>query len=178
MLLLLSALFVFATIAGFVLFVRSLTTRTNQLKELQDSPPLSSRPLFEPTDDELRAYERGLAIRQAEEQTAARVTEKRRVSDEFEARVGDFLANPDRKTAIGLICDAAATGDAEVFGNASLRLIRFFKEERPEFLSAADLAELLESQISIMSQQESMPGIAFRLREEIAEFRPSSEDVS
>jgi hypothetical protein len=143
---------------------------------LEQNPPKnlsaeSFRPLFQPTEDELRAFEREEKARQE----AKKAAEARRVLNEKTEKVSEFekiwAESPDRKKTIELLFLAAASENAKIFGEISESVIKLWRENRIENLTARDLADLLDSHFRILPQQERTSGAAFWLREEIERLR-------
>ncbi|MBS1794158.1 MAG: hypothetical protein JSS81_09905 [Acidobacteria bacterium] len=149
---------------------------------LEQNPPknLSAadfRPLFEPTEDEIRAFERAEQARL----DAARAEERRRIAD---ARIGEtrefaksWSLAPDRKGTIELLFRASQTENAEIFSEISENVLQLWREHRIENLTALELADLLDSHFRILPQQERTSGAVFRLREEIGRLRARSEEI-
>lgn len=143
---------------------------------LEQNPPKNFeapnyRPLFAPTEDEIRAFEREEKLRAeaklAEEARRILVEKAEKVS-EFEK---DWALAPDRKSTIELLFLAAASENAKIFSEISENVIKLWRENRIENLTAQDLADLLDSHFRILPQQERISGALFWLREEIERLR-------
>jgi hypothetical protein len=171
MLILFTILVVLSAVATLGFYVRR---RNSNL--LEQNPPKnlaaeSFRPLFEPTEAELRAFEREEKA-QAE---AKRLAEARRISEEKTVKVSEFertwAQSPDRKRTIELLFLACETENAKIFSETSENVIKLWRENRIENLTARDLADLLDSHFRILPQQERISGALFWLREEIENLR-------
>ena len=129
------------------------------------------RPLFAPTDDELRAFER----EEKAKIEAKKLDEARRILVEKAEKVTEFAREwrlaPDRKRTIELLFLAAESESAGIFSEISENVIELWRENRIENLTARDLADLLDSHFRILPQQERTSGTAFWLREEIERLR-------
>jgi len=143
---------------------------------LEQNPPKnlaaeSFRPLFEPTEDELRACER-----EEKAQAAAKKAEAaRQILVEKAEKVSEFekvwSAAPDRKRTIELLFLASESESAKIFSEISENVIKLWRENRIENLTARDLADLLDSHFRLLPQQERTSGALFRLKEEIGKLR-------
>ncbi len=148
---------------------------------LEQNPPrnLSAenlRPLFQPTEDELRAFEREENARikaKAEEEARRILVEKTEKAFEFE-KVWREL--PDRKKTIELLFLASQSENAKTFSKCAENVIKLWRENRIENLKARDLAELLDSHFRTLPQQERTSGVGFWLKEEIENLRTRSEE--
>jgi hypothetical protein len=143
---------------------------------LEQNPPKNFaaenfRPLFQPTEDELRVLER----EEKAQIEAKKADEARQVLIEKAEKASEFekvwSASPDRKRTIELLFLASESGNAAIFSEISENVIKFWRENRIENLTALDLAELLDSHFRILPQQERASGAAFRLKEEIESLR-------
>ena len=171
MLILFTILVVLSTVVAFAVYAKR---RNSNL--LEQNPPKNLeapnyRPLFAPTEDELRAQTREEKLR-AEAKLAE---EARRILVEKAEKVSEFektWANaPDRKKTIELLFLAAASENAKIFSEISENVIKLWRETRIENLEARDLADLLDSHFRILPQQERISGVLFWLREEIQNLR-------
>ena len=129
------------------------------------------RPLFQPTEDELRAAEREeKALAEAKKADEARriLVEKAEKVTEFEK---SWRSAPDRKKTIELLFLASESESAKTFSDISEKVIKLWRENRIENLTARDLADLLDSHFRILPQQERTSGVLFWLKEEIQNLR-------
>lgn len=146
----------------------SLSSEQNPLKNFEAK---NFRPLFEPTEAELRAFEQTEKARIA----AEKAEETRRIFEEKAEKVAEFekmwSAAPDRKRTIEFLFLAAQSENAKIFSDASENVIDLWRKNRIENLTAPDLADLLDSHFRILPQQERTSGAMFWLREEIERLR-------
>jgi len=171
MLFLFTILVVISAIATLAIFAKR---RNSNLLQQNPSKNLSAenfRPLFQPTEEEIRAFERQEKTRSE----AKKAEESRRILVEKAEKASEFektwSISPDRKTTIELLFLASESGNAKIFSEISANIIRFWRENRVENLTAQDLADLLDSHFRILPQQERTSGALFWLREEIERLR-------
>jgi serine/threonine-protein kinase RIO1 len=176
MLILFTILVVLSAVALLAISVRR---RSSNL--LEENPPknlsaASFRPLFQPTKDDIRAFEREEKL-QAD---AKKVEDARRILEEKFEKVREFekvwRELPDRKKTIELLFLASQTESAKTFSEISGNVIKFWRENRIESLNSKDLADLLDSHFRTLPQQERTSGIGFWLKEEIENLRTKSEE--
>jgi hypothetical protein len=171
MLIFYTILVVLSAVAAFGFYVRR---RNSNLLEQNPPKNLSAehfRPLFAPTEDELRASEREEKA-QAE---AKKAENERRIIVEKAEKVFEFekiwQTTPDRKATIELLFLASTAENAKIFSKCAQNVLKFWRENRIENLTAQDLADLLDSHFRILPQQERTSGALFWLRQEIQELR-------
>lgn len=171
MLILFTILVVLSAVAVFAVYAKR---RNSNL--LEQNPPKNLeaphyRPLFAPTEDEIRAFAREEKLRaeaKVAEDARRILVEKAEKASEFEK---DWALTPDRKKTIELLFLAAASENAKIFSEISENVIKLWRENRIENLTAQDLADLLDSHFRILPQQERTSGALFWLREEIERLR-------
>ena len=154
----------------------AIYTKRRNSNLLEQNPPknfeaANFRPLFQPTEDDLRAAEREeKALAEAKKADEARriLEEKAEKASEFEK---EWELAPDRKRTIELLFLASESENAEIFSEISENVIKLWRENRIENLTAQDLADLLDSHFRILPQQERTFGAAFWLKEEIQRLR-------
>lgn len=133
------------------------------------------RPLFAPTDEDIRAFER----EEREKLLAKEREEARRLTEEKIEKVYELEKNwrtsPDKKATAKLLFSASELGNAKIYGEIAESVIKIWREDKLGNLSAQDLAELLDSHFRILPQQERTSGAIFWLREEIEKLRSKSE---
>ena len=140
-------------------------------RSFPDDPPPNARPLFAPTDDELRLET---------EAKAARSIARReyRARADARARVDDALANwrsvGNVKSAAELLRLTVEDGLEGDFTRAAGEIIRVFRASGVIGLSAPDLAALLDSLYRLLPAAERSSGEFFWLKEEIAALASES----
>lgn len=169
-------LFTILVVLSAAALLAAISAKRRNSLLLKHNPPknfeaANLRPLFAPTEDELRAFERTeKALSQAK-----KAEEARRISEEKAGKVSEFekawSIAPDRKRTIEFLFLAAESENAKIFSEASEKVIDLWRENRIENLTAHDLADLLDSHFRILPQQERTSGAIFRLREEIERLR-------
>ena len=171
MLILFTILVVLSAVATLAIFAKR---RNSNLLEQNPPKNLSApnyRPLFQPTEDELRAFER----EEKAQVQAKKAEEARRILVEKAEKVSEFAKawclSPDRKGTIELLFLAAESESAKTFSEIAENVIKLWRENRIENLTARDLADLLDSHFRILPQQERTSGTLFWLREEIENLR-------
>jgi hypothetical protein len=175
MLFLLTILVILSAVAVLAIFVKRLNSNL-----IEQNPPktLSAetfRPLFQPTDEEIRAFER-------DEETkieAKKAEEKRRVlaekSEELTKFENAWRISPDRTTTASLLFMASQSESSKTFSEISENVIKVWQEQGIRNLSARDLAELLDSHFRTLPQQERTSGAIFCLKAEIENLLSQSE---
>lgn len=166
-----------AAVAGFSIYLtrrrRLPSLETINQKQFEDAPPYRS--LFEPSGRELRAFEREEQIkRDARKKEAERKTlfEKSEKVREFEKI---WRAEPTRQNTLELFRLAAASQSAEVFSQTAENVIQVARHGQAGNLSKKDLADLLDSHLRILPQQERFSGAVFWVKREIERLRRKSE---
>lgn len=164
-----------SAVIGFSVYLkrRANSLKSNNQKQFADSPPF--RPLFAPTDEEIRACEREKELKvESEKQVAAQkfLLEKEEATGEF---LKVWFENPTKKKTVELLHLAAQSESAKIFSETAESVIQVFREKRIENLAANDLADLLDSHLGILSQQERASGAVFWLKREVADLRRKSE---
>lgn len=165
-----------AAVAGFSFYLKRRTRRLQTHSPLQfnDEPP-PYRSLFEPASDEIRV------LGKAEiEKAAAKATSEARLLQEkkFQA-VRDFKEiwtnEPNKTNTVGLLRLASVAENAGIFSETAETVIEFWRENKIANLAAGDLADLLDSHLGTLPQQERTAGAVFWLRREIMSLRAGSE---
>lgn len=161
-------------IATYLTTVNRNQLDSPQINQQFDKPP-PYRSLFEPTDAELRALEREEQQRRKDleiekvRQTAIAKEEK------VFAFQNEWTLAPDKRKTIELLRLATQCESAQIFSQISENVIKLWRENKIENLSAPDLADLLDSHFRTLPQQERTSGVGFRLKQKIAELRSCSE---
>ena len=170
MLLLLALL---AAISAAILLVRYLKRQDARSLEANQNYNLSAegfRPLFAPTDEEMRAVEREVAERIAAENRLAAERIEQAKHDEVRRLQIEWRAIPNRQNTGDLLYLASQTGDAELFSDVSHEILKVFRETGIGGLSPNELAELMDSHYRLLPQAERSSGSLFWLKQEIAEL--------
>ncbi len=162
-------------VLGFSFYLRRKTKslKSKNQRQFADAPPFRS--LFEPDETEIRALEQ-----EESAETAAKSAEEKRLSAEGKVEdVRDFQkiwANePDKLNTVNLLRLAAHSGNAEIFSETAERITEFWRENKIANLTAKDLADLLDSHLRILPQQERISGAIFWIKREIISLRGNSE---
>jgi len=164
-----------AAVVGFSGYLkrRHKSLETINQKQFEDAPPYRS--LFEPTDEEIRALEREEQITtEAQEKEARRKTlfEKSEQVREFEEL---WRNEPNRQNTVELLRLAAESESAEIFSQTAETVIQVLHHGQAGNLSKKDLADLLDSHLRILPQQERFSGAVFWIKREIENLRRKSE---
>ena len=164
------------SVFGFAFYLkrRRKSLAANKPKQFVQSPP--SRSLFEPDDEELRAAEKAESVEQAAKKAEA---ECQSAASKIEA-AHDFRqiwANaPNRANTLELFRLAADSANAEIFSETAETVIQFRRAKGIGDLTANDLADLLDSHLATLPQQERTSGALFWLRREITSLRASESE--
>ena len=157
--------------AAFLLF--RFTRRQGPQLSFHNSPsiepPLNARPLFAPTDDELKqkAMEqkaRAIARREYRAKAANRSA--------IDKALAAWRTEPNGKHAAELLritCETGLDGD---FSRAAEEILKAFHESGIDGLTSNDLAALLNSHVSLLPVSERSSGAIFWLKQEVAKLRP------
>ena len=120
------------------------------------------RPLFEPTEEELRAEEReAREALEADERRELEEAEIKRVR-EFRMRLDAWRTSPNKTEIADLL--EAATVDGEMFAEAAEAIAGEFQNGKIEGLSTDDLAHLLESHFWLIRAEKRAPGVSYRFQ--------------
>jgi hypothetical protein len=181
MLLLLIFIFTLAIFVGVTAVATYLTAINRRQIESPENPRQFDelpqyRSLFEPTDEEIRALEteKRAEIKRLEKEKAEQLITER--NEKVFAFQNEWTLAPDRRKTVELLRLATQCESAEIFFQITGNVIKQWRENKIENLSAQDLADLLDSHFRTLPQQERTSGVGFRLKEEIAELRGKSED--
>lgn len=162
-------------VVGFSIYLkrRNKSLDAAVQKQFAESPPYRS--LFAPTDEETRALEREEQTRLETEQKEAEIKvlfEKAEKVRQFE-RI--WRIEPTRQNTVELFRLAAECESAEIFSQTAENIIQVLLHEQAGDLSKKDLADLLDSHLRTLPQQERLSGAIFWVRREIENLRGKSE---
>ena len=162
------------SVLGFAFYLkrRNKSLEIKNQKQFDDVPPY--RPLFAPTDEEIRALEREQQAKLEAEQKEAEhkvLSEKSEKAREFEKI---WRNEPNKQNTIELLRLAAESESAEVFSQTAENVIQVWHNEQAGGLSKKDLADLLDSHLRILPQQERLSGTLFWIKREIEILRRKS----
>ncbi len=171
---------ILVVLSAVALLAISVKRRNSNLLEQNPPKNLSAetfRPLFQPTEDEMRAFDR----EEKAQIEAKKAEDARRVLIEKAEKLSEFekvwSVSPDRKRTIELLFLASQTENAKTFSEISGNVIKLWRENRIENLTARDLADLLDSHFRTLPQQERTSGVGFWLKEEIKNLRSRTEGI-
>lgn len=164
MLILIPVLIITAAAVAYFLTRNARTVQPNDERRFDSS---NLRPLFQPTDEEIRAFE--IAEENRREAEVNR-REKLELEQLLHEKEDAFRAYPTNPNAAELLRVAAQGSDADTFCRAAGIVTRLWREDQTS-LTAQDLAELLDSHFRLLPQQERTSGAIFELRNEIEELR-------
>ena len=164
-----------SAVIGFSFYLKRRTKLLNSqnYKQIDELPPYRS--LFEPSEEELRGLEREEKLKLE----AKKTEEARQVLAEKIERVRKFreiwLNEPDTRNTVELFRLASESDSAETFSEIAENVIKVWDDKNLVDLTANDLANLIESHLRILPQQERTSGILFWLKQEIQSLRTKSE---
>lgn len=159
--------------AAFLLFrfARRHDSHLLPQNSVSSDPPLNARPLFAPTDEELK--------QKADEQKARSIARR-----EYRAKAANrsaidkalaaWRAEPNRKHAAELLCLTAETGLDGDFSRAAGEILTVFHGSGIDGLASNDLAALLDSHVSLLPISERSSGAIFWLKQEVAKLCPET----
>ncbi|MGI8639179.1 MAG: hypothetical protein ACR2MG_04425 [Pyrinomonadaceae bacterium] len=164
-----------SAVVGFSVYLkrRPKSLKSDNQTQFAELPP--NRSLFTPADEEIRAFEREEnAAMQAKEREEAR-----RLAAEKIEKVHDcekiWRISPDKRKTIELLRLSSESENAETFSKIAESVIKVWCEKQIENLTADDLADLLDSHLRTLPQQERTSGAIFWLKQEITDLRLKSE---
>lgn len=131
-------------------------------------PPPNARPLFAPTDAELRLENGADAARAiAKREYLARAASRSAI----DAALNAWRAAPRGENTAVLLRVTAESGTDGDFARAAGEIMTKFRESGIHGLSDIDVAALLDSHIWLLSAQERASGTIFWLKQEVADLR-------
>lgn len=134
-------------------------------------PPLGARPLFAPTDEELRRDAREQSAREiAKREYSARAESRKQI----DAALLDWRENKDLKSAAELLNVAAESGRDGDFARAAEEMLAIHNESGIDGVSTNDLADLIDSHLMLLPNEERSSGANFWLKKEVAKLRSGS----
>lgn len=133
------------------------------------------RPLFEPTEEDVRAFER-----EEKQRNLVKIeSEKRQVLQEKADKAKDFLKlwreNPTKLNTIDLLKVASESESGKIFQEIVSEILNEYKKDVIEKFSTDDLIQLVESHFWLLPSQEKTSGVKFWLKNETASLRLRSE---
>jgi len=131
-------------------------------------PPPNARPLFTPSDKELREESAAKLVREIARREHRASAE---LSYRFEKAVNDWRGMTDARNAAELLAVAAATGRYGDFDRAAGEILGVFCKSGIPGLSASGLAALIDSHYRLLPADERSSGALFWLKEEVARLR-------
>ncbi|MFT3742941.1 MAG: hypothetical protein QM785_01480 [Pyrinomonadaceae bacterium] len=161
---------VLATLSAAFLLFRYAKRRDPELPVQQTisiEPPLNARPLFEPTDEELR--------RESEEKAARAIARreyraKAKAREAVDSALNDWRTDRTSKTAAELLRVATESRLEGAFSRAANEIIEDFRLSRFTGITESDLAALLDSHLRLLPAEERSSGELFWLKQEIADL--------
>ena len=149
---------------------KSLQTNNQNLIE----PPLY-KSLFAPNEAEIRLFEQADKLK-AETEKAESANKDLLAKAELLSELNKvWLENPNKKNTIELLFLAAQSESAKTFSETAKSVIQVWQTGKLESLTAADLAQLVESHLWLLPQKERTSGAVFWLKQEITDLRRKSE---
>jgi len=131
-------------------------------------------------DEDIRALEREEQTKNDEEQKEAERKEvESKIVFENAEKVREFekiwRGEPTKQKTIEFLRLAAMSESAEIFSQTAGNVIQVLLNEQAGGLSKKDLADLLDSHLRILPQQERLSGAIFWIKREIERLRRKSE---
>lgn len=131
-------------------------------------PPPNARPLFQPTDAELRRDAKLDEARQIARREYSATAEARAAVDKV---LLDWRSTPDAARTIEMMRVASQSGSDGDFERAAREVLEHFSKTGITGLTDGDLAALLESHIMLLPAAERGSGAIFWLKQEVARLR-------
>lgn len=171
MLFLLTILVVALFIAAAFLVKRHLNSSQLEEHQLKNLPEPAFRPLFEPTEKELRA-----AAKEEDERLTAEQNEQRlKTRAEKVAKLDEFrqtwASSPDKRNTVELLVLASESESGEAFAEIAESVVEKWRAGAIADLSSDDLAQIVESHFWLLPLVERTAGVSFRLNREVVDLR-------
>ena len=161
-------------LAGISLAVFIKRLVSPKLIEEHEPPNLAAenyRPLFEPTDEDMRRFEAAENAQLA----AKQLNDERLISEEKLVNLEKFRQtwseSPNKAATIELLYRASQTENGEAYLETADIVLKTWQNGEVSDLSADDLAHLLDSHFWLLPTHERTPGVSFRIQQEIAGLR-------
>lgn len=152
---------------------KSLQTTNPNLIE----PPLY-KSLFAPKEAEIRLFEQADKLKAEAEKAESANKDFSAKAEQLSELNKVWLENPNKKNTIELLFLAAQSESAKTFSETAKSVIQVWRAGKLNGLTANDLAQLAESHLWLLPQQERTSGAVFWLKQEIADLRRKSEETS
>ena len=170
----LTLLIIFVLLAGAAaasLYLR----RTNRPSKMLDQPRFdaaeSFRPLFAPSQEDLRAAEAEKErLRQTEIDQAVK-RDERAAADEIARLRSAWMRSPTKAHTISLLYAAAKSENETIFLQACREVLKVWRTGSVIDLSADGLAQLIESHFWLIPANKRTPGAKFLIKQETAGLR-------
>jgi hypothetical protein len=162
---------VLALLSAAFLFARFARRQTNQITDqntVLPLPPFGARPLFEPSDAEIRLENKAKDAREIAIREDSARAETRAAID---AALGEWQNHHSRATAAKLLAITAESGDAGDFARAAEEIVKVYRESGVAGLGDSDMAALLDSHLRLLSGAKAGSGALFWLKQEVARLR-------
>jgi hypothetical protein len=160
-----------------------LLKRLSDNKLLDEDRPVSLaaesyRPLFAPTDEDLRLAE----AEERKQSTTKQEEAKRQENEEKLAKLTEFRQTwseaPNRAATIELLYRASQLEDGDAYLKTCDGVLAAWRDGKLADISAGDLAQLLETHFWLLPAEKRTPGASFRLKEAAAELKGHNPRVS
>jgi hypothetical protein len=166
---------VLAVLSAALLFWFS-KRQTHELPEKRNyliEPP-NARPLFAPSDEDLKREQDESEAREIARREYLAKTQARAIVDEHLRKWRD---EPNGKNAAELLRVVADHGREGDFARAANEIVDVFRKSGIHGLTGRDLAALFESHMNLLSQTERSSGDMFWLKQEVASLS-SEKDLT
>jgi DNA polymerase III gamma/tau subunit len=142
----------------------------------QENLKRNLRPLFEPTEEDIRAFER-----EEKQKNLAKIeAEKRQIlqdkAENAKKNLEVWRKNPSKLNTVDLLKLASESESSEIYQEIATEIIKEYKNNVIENFLADDLIQLVESHFWLLPPQERTSGVKFWLKEETASLRLESEN--
>ncbi len=162
-------------LAGISLAILLKRLSVQKLLVEEESPAVigaeSYRPLFAPTDEELRIAEADERKRLSAKQEEARRQESEEKLADLDRFRQSWAEEPSRAATIDLLYRTSQTQNGTAYLETCEAVVRAWQNAGIADVAAGDLAQLLETHFWILPAAERTPGSSFRLRELITAVR-------
>lgn len=165
----------FAALVGFLAgrTVKRLPAAPSEQKLITNYPN-DLRPLFQPEEADIRAFEKAERERRALKEAENSIEELAKKAEKVEGHKRLWQISPSRANTVELFYLASQSENGKVYRETSGEILELWKKGRIDDLKSHDLAQLLESHFWLLPEKERTSGDKFWLQNEIASLRRES----
>jgi hypothetical protein len=142
----------------------------------RELPEPQYRPLFQPSEEDLRKDELALTAKLEETKRYESLKQAEEKLAKFEELRQTWRASSTRASTVELLLRASEMGDGKLYLETGEQVLAAWRAGIIGDSHLRCLAQLLEGHFWLLPDSERTPGVSFRLKEEIAGLRRGSEE--